>query len=172
MAPSANLPMRDLVVETGQAEPLGATCDAQGINFALFSAHAEKVELCLFDARGERELARLPLAARTDGVWHGHVPGLRANQRYGYRVYGPYAPQQGHRFNPHKLLIDPYARALDRAFELKESQFAYMVGDPAADLGFDDRDDASDMPKCVVIDDHPIGRSMAGRDRTCPGAIR
>ena len=119
--------MRDLVVELGQADPLGATCHAQGVNFALFSAHAEKVELCLFDIRGEFELARLPLAARTEGVWHGHVRGLRAGQRYGYRVSGPYAPEQGHRFNPHKLLIDPYARALDRAVDLQESQFGYRV---------------------------------------------
>ena len=148
--------MRNLVVEPGQAEPLGAICDAQGVNFALFSAHAEKVELCLFDARGERELARLPLTARTDDVWHGHVRELRPGQRYGYRVYGPYAPQHGHRFNPHKLLIDPYAYALDRFFELRKSVFGYRFGDPAGDLTFDDRDDACDMPKCIVMDSHAI----------------
>ena len=160
--------MRDLVVELGQAEPLGATCHAQGVNFALFSAHAEKVELCLFDVRGECELARLPLAARTEGVWHGHVRGLRAGQRYGYRVYGPYAPEQGHRFNPHKLLIDPYARALDRAVDLQESQFGYRVGDPAGDLSFDDRDDAPDMPKCVVIDSRTIDSTDSGSRPNVP----
>jgi isoamylase len=162
MQPPARSPKWNFVVEPGRAEPLGATCGAQGVDFALFSAHAEKVELCLFDDQGERELARLPLCARTDDVWHGHVRGLRSGQRYGYRVYGPYAPEHGHRFNPHKLLIDPYARALDRAFELRQSQFGYRAGDQAGGLGFDDRDDAPDMPKCVVIDHRTIEPTGGG----------
>ena len=144
--------MRELAVELGRAEPLGATCDNRGINFALFSAHAEKVELCLFGAEGERELARLLLPGRTDDIWHGFVHGLRPGQRYGYRVYGPYDPHNGHRFNPHKLLIDPYTRLLDRSLSPKVTQFGYRVGDPADEPGFDDRDDAADMPKCVVVD--------------------
>lgn len=142
--------MRGLVVEPGEPEPLGATCSASGVNFALFSAHAEKIELCLFDERGEHEIARLPLSERTGEIWHGHVRGLRARQRYGYRVYGPYAPARGHRFNPHKLLIDPYARALDRPLELRQAQFGYRLDDPLGDLSFDERDDADTMPKCVV----------------------
>ena len=131
--------MRDLVVEPGQAEPLGATCDARGVNFALFSAHAEKVELCLFDAGGDRELARLPLVARTDGVLAR--PCARPSRRSAIRlsVYGPYAPERGHRFNPHKLLIDPYARALDRAFGAPRNPSSPIWSAAlAADLGFDE----------------------------------
>jgi glycogen operon protein len=100
----------------GTAFPLGATFDGQGVNFALFSAHAEAVELCLFDDHGEHETARFELVARTDGVWHGYLPQANPGLVYGYRVHGPYAPQQGHRFNPSKLLLDPYARAVVGAY--------------------------------------------------------
>ena len=96
----------------GAPYPLGATFDGRGVNFALFSANAEKVELCLFDERGERELERIVLPEYTDQVWHGYMPDVRPGQLYGYRVHGPYDPKRGHRFNPHKLLLDPYAKQL------------------------------------------------------------
>ncbi|MDB5573463.1 MAG: glycogen debranching enzyme GlgX, partial [Tardiphaga sp.] len=96
-------------VQEGKPFPLGATWDGLGVNFALFSAHAEKVELCLFDLDGQIELERIELPEYTDEVWHGYLPDARPGQVYGYRVYGPYQPKQGHRFNHHKLLLDPYA---------------------------------------------------------------
>ena len=135
----------------GCPEPLGATFDGSGVNFALFSANADKVELCLFDHDGEREVARMALVEHTDDVWHGYLPGARPGQRYGYRVHGPYDPLNGHRFNPNKLLIDPYARALDRSFEWKDLHCGYIVGDPREDLSFDTRDNAALMPKCRVV---------------------
>jgi glycogen operon protein len=96
----------------GLPVPLGATWDGLGVNFALFSAHATKVELCLFDADGSTEVERIELPEYTDEIWHGYLPTARPGTTYGYRVHGPYAPEAGHRFNPHKLLIDPYARQL------------------------------------------------------------
>jgi len=147
-------------IETGSAGPQGAFCDAGGTNFVLFSAHAEKVELCLFDAQ-ERE-TRLALPSRSENLWHGYVPGIRPGQRYGYRVYGPYAPKLGHRFNPHKLLIDPYARALDRSLMLEDTHFAYRRAD-GSDLGFDDRDNAAEMPKAIVMG--ALARAEARLDR-------
>jgi glycogen operon protein len=137
-------------IAPGHVERLGATPDAAGTNFALFSAHAEKVELCLFDDEGRRETARFALPARSGDIWHGHVPGVVAGQRYGYRVYGPYDPKKGHRFNPHKLLIDPYARELDRTFVLDDSHFAYQLGHADGDLSFDMRDSADVTPKGIV----------------------
>ena len=92
---------------TGAPHPLGATWDGQGVNFAIYSRHADKVELCLYEDSGKRETQRIPLRERTDFVWHGYVPQLRPGQLYGYRVYGPYKPEEGHRFNPSKLLLDP-----------------------------------------------------------------
>jgi len=100
------------VLESGSAWPLGANWDGLGVNFALFSAHATRVELCLFDSRGRREIARVDLPAYTDEVWHGYLPNARPRPVYGYRVHGPYEPEAGHRFNPHKLLLDPYAKKL------------------------------------------------------------
>jgi len=100
----------------GQPWPLGATWDGGGVNFALFSAHADKVELCLFDADAAHEIARIALPECTDQVWHAYLPDARPRQAYGYRVFGPYEPEAGHRFNPHKLLIDPYARAFAGTF--------------------------------------------------------
>jgi glycogen operon protein len=147
-------------IETGAPEPLGASVETHGVNFALFSAHAENVELCLYDDRGEQETARLPLPGRTGDVWHGFVANALAGQRYGYRVYGPYEPNRGHRFNHHKLLIDPYARALDRPVRLTSRHFGYRRGDPAGDLSFDESDSAADTPKCVVMDSV---REYAGR---------
>ena len=142
--------MPDFVIEPCPPVSLGVTCQKDGAAFALFSAHAEKIELCLFDDTGARELARLPLPSRTGDHWHGFVRGVGAGQRYGYRVHGPYQPEQGHRFNANKLLVDPYARALDRSLELKESHFAYRVDAPAGGMSFDDRDNAADMPKGIV----------------------
>jgi glycogen operon protein len=136
----------------GAPNPLGATWDGGGANFALFSAHADKVELCLFDAAGERETERIPLPEYTDEVWHGYVPDLLPGQLYGYRVHGPYQPQAGHRFNPHKLLLDPYAKSIRGSVRWTDAHFAYRLGSPREDLSFDRRDNARAMPKCEVVD--------------------
>ena len=144
--------MRGPVADAGEPFPLGATWDGRGVNFALFSAHAEKVELCLFDARGRRELHRIPLPSYTDQVWHGYLPDARPGLRYGYRVYGPYDPARGHRFNGNKLLIDPYAKALAGPLRWSDAHFGYRIGAPRQDLSFDRRDNASGMPKSVVYD--------------------
>jgi glycogen operon protein len=136
----------------GLPYPLGATWDGRGVNFALFSRNAEKVELCLFDARGRRELDRVTLPEYTDEVWHGYLPDLRPGQIYGYRVYGPYDPGRGHRFNPNKLLLDPYAKSLFGAFRWSDAHFGYRIGDKREDLSFDRRNNASGMPKCLVVD--------------------
>jgi glycogen operon protein len=131
---------------------MGATWDGSGTNFALFSAHAEKVELCLFDGGGKSEIARIRLPEYTHEIWHGYLPDVRPGQLYGYRVYGPYEPEAGHRFNHHKLLIDPYAKALFGALEWNDALFGYKVGDDAKDFSFDDRDSATFVPKCQVVD--------------------
>jgi glycogen operon protein len=133
---------------------LGATWDGLGVNFSLFSEHATRVELCLFDSiESERESQRIPLPEQTDLVWHGHVAGLRPGQLYGYRVHGPYEPQAGHRFNPNKLVLDPYAKAIGRTIRWSEYRmFGYRVGDPADDLSFDERDNADIAPLGAVID--------------------
>jgi glycogen operon protein len=136
----------------GLPYPLGATWDGSGTNFALFSAHAEKVELCLFDDAGERETARVPLPEFTHEIWHGYLPDARPQQLYGYRVYGPYDPKAGSRFNHHKLLLDPYAKALHGTLRWDDAVFGYKVGDAKEDLSFDERDSAPFMPKCRVID--------------------
>src|SRR6185295_15078875 len=114
--------------------------------------HAERVELCLFNPAGDRELERIRLPERTGDVWHGHVAGIGAGQLYGYRVYGPYDPAKGHRFNHHKLLIDPYAKALSGRVQWSDAHFGYRVGSPREDLSFDRRDNARGMPKCVLVD--------------------
>ncbi|HKT20409.1 MAG TPA: glycogen debranching protein GlgX [Stellaceae bacterium] len=137
----------------GKPYPLGPQIDARGANFALFSAHAEKVELCLFDEHGRREVERVALPEHTDGVWHGYLPEARPGLLYGYRVYGPYAPNEGHRFNPNKLLIDPYARELDGRFEISDLHFGYRVGSARGDLSFDRRDNARVVPKCRLVDE-------------------
>ena len=145
------MPLPDRI-PAGRPWPLGATLTEDGVNFALFSAHAERVELCLFDAEGRQEVARRDLPACTDQVWHGFLPGAGAGTVYGYRVHGPYAPLDGHRFNPNKLLLDPYARGLAGGFRWDDSVHGYTRGDPAADLSFDPRDSAAFVPKSVVID--------------------
>jgi len=139
-------------VQPGKPYPLGATWDGRGVNFALFSAHADKVELCLFDDRGRREIERIALPEYTDQVFHGRLPDARPGLMYGYRVYGPYDPERGHRFNPHKLLMDPYAKMLRGPVRWSDSHYGYRVGSPRADLSFDKRDSAHGSPRCVVID--------------------
>jgi glycogen operon protein len=141
-------------LQPGRPYPLGATADGNGVNFALFSANATRVELCLFDSPdAPRETARITLNERTHDIWHGYVPGLRPGQLYGYRVYGPYNPQQGHRFNPAKLLIDPYARALSSQIRWDKSVYSYRIGSPYTDLTIGKRDSAPFMPRSVVSDD-------------------
>ena len=136
----------------GRAYPLGATWDGEGVNFAVFSAHAEKVELCLFDRSGGHEEARIVLPEYTDEVWHAYLPDARPNLLYGYRVYGPFDPANGHRFNPHKLLIDPYAKALQGKVRWSDAIFNYRIGSPREDLSFDRRDSARNVPKCRVVE--------------------
>ncbi|MBD0270389.1 MAG: glycogen debranching protein GlgX [Acetobacteraceae bacterium] len=137
----------------GRPDPLGANWDGLGVNFAVFSANAERIDLCLFDPAGRREVARLPLPECTDEVWHGYLPEARPGQLYGYRAFGPYEPRRGHRFNPHKLLLDPYARQLFGEMRWSDALFGYRVGAGRADLSFDRRDSAPAMPKAVVADD-------------------
>jgi glycogen operon protein len=136
----------------GLPYPLGATWDGKGVNFALFSENAEKVELCLFDGTSPKETNRIVLPEYTDEVWHGYLPDVRPGQLYGYRVYGPYEPERGHRFNPHKLLIDPYAKSLVGDLKWNDAHFGYRIGHAEADLSFDKRDNARWMPKCEVVD--------------------
>ncbi|MGZ8299166.1 MAG: glycogen debranching protein GlgX [Rhodoplanes sp.] len=140
-------------IRPGSPFPLGATWDGHGTNFAIFSAHAEKIELCLFDRTGRRELERIALPEVTDDVWHAFFPEIVPGQVYGYRVYGPYDPERGHRFNHHKLLLDPYAKRLIGHFVWSDAHFAYRTRSARADLSFDKRDNSRSMFKCVVVDD-------------------
>ncbi|MCG8509475.1 MAG: glycogen debranching protein GlgX [Rhodospirillales bacterium] len=140
-----------LRVDAGRPFPLGATWDGRGVNFALFSANAEKVEICIFDSSGRRETARVALPRYTDQVWHGYLPDLAPGTLYGYRVYGPYDPKRGHRFNHHKLLVDPYAKALHGRLSGHSSSFGYRVGSSRNDLSFDRRNNARHVPKAVVV---------------------
>ncbi|QLH72659.1 glycogen debranching protein GlgX [Rhodopseudomonas palustris] len=149
----------------GTDSRLGATWDGRGTNFALFSANAHKVELCLFDAQGRRELERIELPEHTEDVWHGYLNDVSPGQLYGYRVHGPYDPDRGHRFNAHKLLLDPYAKRLNGRLVWSEAHFAYRTGSPREDLSFDRRDNARGMPKAVVVDE-TVG---SGRRETRPG---
>jgi len=141
-------------LEAGRPYPLGASWDGLGVNFAVFSAHAEKIELCLFDDHGKREIARLRLPENTDEVWHGYLPHAYPGLAYGFRASGPYQPDRGHRFNPAKLLLDPYAKSLIGSVRWNDAVFGYRVNSPRADLSIDHRDSASAMPKAVVTDDH------------------
>src|SRR3990167_3840526 len=136
----------------GKSWPLGATWDGKGVNFALFSENAEKVELCLFDPQGKKELERIPLPEYTDQVWHGYLPNINPGKLYGYRVYGPYDPHRGHRFNHHKLLVDPYAKGLYGKLTWHAANFGYTMDSPKGDLSFDRRDNARYVPKCMIID--------------------
>ena len=140
-------------LSAGTNHRLGATWDGRGTNFALFSANAERVELCLFDSQGRREIERIQLPERTEDVWHCYLNDVSPGQLYGYRVHGPYEPEQGHRFNPHKLLLDPYAKRLANRLVWSDAHFAYRAGSSREDLSFDRRDNARGMPKAVVVDE-------------------
>ncbi|MCB6177266.1 glycogen debranching protein GlgX [Rhodobacter sp. Har01] len=139
-------------VAPGRPWPMGATLTGDGVNFAVFSAHAEMIELCLFSPDGRREMARLPMRDRDGDIWHIHVGGLTAGTVYGFRAFGPYEPERGHRFNPHKLLLDPYARALEGRLKWSDALMGYKIGSPKADLSYDTRDSAFAAPKSVVTD--------------------
>ncbi|HEB79782.1 MAG TPA: glycogen debranching enzyme GlgX, partial [Rhodospirillales bacterium] len=134
------------------SSPLGATWDGKGVNFALFSENAEKVELCLFDPKGKKELERIELPEYTNQVWHGYLPDAVPGSLYGYRVHGPHDPKRGHRFNHHKLLIDPYAKGLSGKLVWHKANFGYRTESRKADLSFDKRDNARYVPKSMVID--------------------
>jgi isoamylase len=144
----------------GSPYPLGATWDGVGVNFALFSEHATRVELCLFDsADAEVESLTIPLPEQTDMVWHGYLPDVQPGQLYGYRVHGPFAPQAGHRFNPNKLVLDPYARVMGRTLRWNEILFGFTFGKD--DTTFDGRDSAAYAPLAAVVD----GAFTWGEDR-------
>jgi glycogen operon protein len=137
----------------GKPHPLGATWDGEGTNFALFSEHASGVELCLFEAeRAPEESERIALRERTHMVWHAYLPDVRPGQLYGYRVHGPWSPEQGQRFNPAKLLVDPYARAITDSIRWSDAAFGYTMGAPQGDLARDPWDSAPYVPRCVVVD--------------------
>ena len=136
----------------GKPYPLGATWDGEGVNFAIFSEHAQKVELCLFDKTGRRELHRINIAEQTDQVWHCYLPEARPGLLYGYRVQGPYEPAKGLRFNQHKLLLDPYAKQIAGDLKWSDSHFGYRVGHRQEDLSLDRRDNSPGMLKAMVID--------------------
>ncbi|GEM_PF-1757453 len=137
----------------GSPYPLGATWDGQGVNFSLYSRHATRVELCLFDSPdAARASARIDMPEQTDDIWHVYIPHLMPGQIYGYRVHGPYRPERGLRFNPNKLLVDPYAKALSGVVKWDDAIYGYDVNSPEQDLSFDTRDSAPFVPRCVVID--------------------
>ncbi len=136
----------------GSAYPLGATWDGEGVNFTLFSEHASSVELCLFESTDGPETERVRLRERTNMVWHAYLPDIRPGQLYGFRVHGPYAPHEGHRFNRHKLLLDPYARAVAGDVQWHDALFGHVVGAAEEDLSCDPTDSAPFVPRCVVVD--------------------
>ncbi len=137
----------------GRSYPLGATWDGAGVNFAIFSEHATRIELCLFDSpEATQESQRIVLPEHTDQVWHGYFPDIGPGQLYGYRVHGPYEPTNGHRFNPNKIVLDPYVKAIGRDAQWDDSLFGYRIGDEKADLSFDERDNAAFAPLSFVVD--------------------
>lgn len=137
----------------GKVSPLGSTYDGKGVNFALFSAHAVKVELCVFDESGSEELERYEITTNDNNIWHIYLEGAAPNLVYGYRVYGPYNPAEGQRFNPNKLLIDPYGKKLVGKLIWNKAIFGYDVDSPEQDLSFSELDSAPYVPKSVVVDD-------------------
>ncbi|MGB7991954.1 MAG: alpha-amylase family glycosyl hydrolase, partial [Candidatus Methylophosphatis roskildensis] len=147
---TTNVPIS--AVWPGEPYPRGATWDGEGVNFALFSEHATKVELCIFDPSGKRELQRIEVKEQTDLIWHCYLPEARPGLLYGYRVHGPYKPEQGMRFNPNKLLIEPYAKSIVGDVRWSDAHFGYRIGSSSQDLSFDRRDNANGMPKCRVVD--------------------
>jgi isoamylase len=149
-------------IREGLPHPLGASWDGKGTNFAIFSAHATKVELCLFDSTGERETDRIELPEYTNQIFHGYLPDVGPATFYGYRVHGPYEPKAGHRFNPNKLVLDPYARAHAGQLTWDPAVFGYDM-ESGDDLSFDERDSARFMPKCVVVDPNFDWQGEPGR---------
>ncbi|TRZ54789.1 MAG: glycogen debranching enzyme GlgX, partial [Rhodocyclaceae bacterium] len=145
-----NLPLS--AVWPGAPFPRGATWDGEGGNFALFSENAQRVELCLYDPSGRREIQRIELREQTDLIWHCYLPEARPGLLYGYRVHGPYDPARGHRFNPNKLLLEPYAKDIVGQLRWSDAHFGYRIGHRNEDLSFDRRDNGPGMPKCRVID--------------------
>jgi glycogen operon protein len=157
-------------IKEGRPHPVGAVWDGAGTNFAIFSANATKVEVCIFDDDGEQELQRIALPEYTDQIWHGYLPAVRPGTPYGYRVHGPYEPEAGHRFNPNKLLLDPYAQAHLGQLTWHPAVFGYEM-ETGDDLTFDHRDSAPYTPKCIVVDQefewtHPSGRQTVPWDNT------
>ena len=148
-----NRTVRQRLALEGSPHPRGALWDGRGTNITLFSAHATEVELCLFDSSGSKEVERISLPEYTDQVFHGYFPEVKPGQVYGFRVHGPYEPEQGHRFNPNKLLLDPYARTHMGELQWNPAVFGYKM-ETGDDLTFDERDSAPFMPKCVVADAH------------------
>jgi isoamylase len=144
--------MKQLIYPGGPF-PLGATWDGKGVNFALYSENATAVELCLFDdINNSEESLKIPVTEHTNLIWHVYLPGIKPGQLYGYRVHGPYEPENGHRFNPNKLLIDPYAKAIAGTVEWNDALFGYEVGNADEDLSFSESNSAPYIPKSVVID--------------------
>jgi isoamylase len=142
------------IILPGRPHPLGASYDGRGVNFAIYSEHAEEVELCLFDSVDSgRETERIRLRERSGFVWHAYLPDMQPGQVYGYRVHGPYAPERGHRFNPLKLLLDPYARAVHGDMHWGGPIFGYQIGDQRMDLSYSDEDSAAAVPKAIVVSD-------------------
>jgi isoamylase len=136
----------------GHPYPQGATWDGEGVNFAIFSENATAVELCLFENPDDAVASQaISMRERTDLIWHCYLPDIRPGQLYGYRVEGPYEPREGHRFNPNKLLLDPYAKSISGPVRWEDSVYGYAIGHPEEDLSFDERDSAGPMPKSVVI---------------------
>ena len=144
--------MKNITISSGKAYPLGATYDGKGVNFALFSANAEKVELCLFDDTGTKEQKRISILENNNNIWHVYIENLAPGQVYGYRVYGPYQPQEGKRFNPNKLLLDPYAKKIVGKLIWHKALFGYDTDCPQKDLSFSTLDSAPYMPKAVVVE--------------------
>jgi len=140
-------------IKPGSPYPLGTTWDGAGVNFSIFSEHASKVELCLFDSVSDsHESQRIPLPEQTDQIWHCYIPGLLPGQLYGYRVYGPYQPEQGHRFNPNKIVLGPYTKGISRTIHWNDAMYGYRIGDPTSDLSFDKKDNADCCLLGAVID--------------------
>src|SRR5208337_680391 len=155
---------RPIKVLPGYPTPLGPTVEKGGVNFALFSANATKVELCLFDPSRTYAETRVTLPECTNQVWHGFVHGVRPGQLYGYRVHGPYEPRNGHRFNPNKVLLDPYAKAIGRPLQWSPELFGYTLEHKDADLSFDERDSAPFAPLGAIVDtSFDWGRDRAPR---------
>ena len=149
----------------GKPYPLGANWDGAGVNFSLFSENATKVELCLFDAAQAQPETRILMTEQTHQIWHLYLPEARPGQLYGYRVYGPYAPREGHRFNPAKLLLDPYAKAITGAVQWSDALFGYTIGHPDQDLSRDEKDSAVGCPKALSSTRRSAGEMTRRRRR-------